>query len=810
MENMDSQLNSFRTAVSYNNIVGRTGLSGFRLGFLVMVLACTCTVYLSSKNGAGEYSNALIGSNLIFFALWLEQVLLYSYQNSFYFKGFDSIIGSAHKNNKGITYEVAETLLGNETDVTKAFLLSTYGKEIMIRTGVDKESVLDFLKQERQEIKAKNVPLNPEKITSMVDIGTYIYMYDHDFHTYLNTQGINSETFFGSLRFVMRHHYKTKRTQRWWSRDELSKHPAMGRKLSTGKAFELERFSHNLNDSDIVVDHTQITKNHELLVNKIEHILSRNRAANVLLIGTDGTGTSDLINTVQKRVQTGSGLNALAGLNFLVLDTEQLFTTFKKADEIEREILFIFDEAANVGNLVIVIENISSFIKQTESMGILITELMDVYLALTSLHFIAIDSASNYHSILKNKDSFVRRFEEVIVESSDVADTMTILEPIAFRQEKRRGVMFTFDSLFAIASSADRYILHGVMPERAIDLIHEISHEASNNGIKIITGDFIYSFVSKKTGIPVGPISSTEREKLLNLEDILHTHIVGQSPAISAIARTMRRARVDVNRADKPIGSFLFLGPTGVGKTETAKALAVTFFGDENKMIRLDMSEFSGEHTLGYLIGDENGSGILTDKLNDQPYGVLLLDEFEKSAESVKDLFLQILDEGYFTSHYGAKVNARNIIIIATSNVGSDLINRTSDARAGLPTLDADIITSVIESRVFKQELINRFDNVIIFEPLNRNEQGGVADLLVTELIERVSDQGYHLEITAELKELLLEKGYSEEFGARSMNRVLQNVLEEKIAQKIISGQVEKGDDIILAPGDFSPEELQV
>ena len=285
---------------------------------------------------------------------------------------------------------------------------------------------------------------------------------------------------------------------------------------------------------------------------------------------------------------------------------------------------------------------------------------------------------------------------------------------------------------------------------------------------------------------------------------------MGQPQAVAAVARTMRRARVDIERSDKPIGSFLFLGPTGVGKTETAKALAFTFFGDETKMTRFDMSEFSTPQTLGYLIGDENGTGKLTDKLQEHPYSLVLLDEFEKAHSSVHDLFLQILDEGYFTSTHGTHVNARNTIIIATSNAGSDLIQKTTAIRSHVPNLDADIINHIIETRVFKPELINRFDNTVIFEPLSHAALTLIAQLLIKDLSTRVLNQGFQVQVTKELCTLLVEKSYALHAGGRGLNRVIQDLLEAKIAQKIIAGEIQIGGTILLSVSDFTSDDLML
>jgi ATP-dependent Clp protease ATP-binding subunit ClpA len=320
----------------------------------------------------------------------------------------------------------------------------------------------------------------------------------------------------------------------------------------------------------------------------------------------------------------------------------------------------------------------------------------------------------------------------------------------------------------------------------------------------------VYSFVSQKTGVPAGPIQDTERDLLLHLEDKLHQRVVGQRAAITAIAKTMRRARTGIQASDKPMGSFLFLGPTGVGKTETAKALATVFFGGEHTLQRIDMSEYSSPDSLTKLIGDANSSGTLPTILREHPYCVLLLDEFEKASQAVHDVFLQILDEGICTDGRGQTVNARNTIIIATSNAGSQLIIDTVKSRQTLEHLNQRIIDKIIADGVFRPELINRFSSTIIFEPLTIEEQGQVASMMLQELSTRIKQKGYHLVVGEELLQLLVEKGYHPEFGARPMQRVLQDMIEEKVAQKIIAGAVKKGDTISITKADFTPAELAV
>jgi ATP-dependent Clp protease ATP-binding subunit ClpC len=809
MKTLDSQLNTFRPVVTYERNLGRKSLTALRIIFFIVFISCLFTI-IGTTFVHGEYSDMLLGLTLIFFALWLEQILLYCYHNSFYFRGFDSVIASGNKDNVGISYECAQILLENENDVTASFIKSDIGLEALIRCGIQTSELETFIKSNRAFLPAQTIPLSTTHYTDVFDLGHYLYMYDENFKQFLEDQVVTQEVFIGSLKFVVKNYITQKRKKRWWSRDRLSLHRGIGRGLSTGVPYELERFSYELPAGDIARDQNFSTPGHLRIIQKIEQVLARSRAANILLIGNAGTGALDLLSAVDARVGKGSGLNGLAGLEFLVLDYKQLLSTFTEKLLLETELQQIFNQATTAGTIVIVIPDISHFIEEAKLLDIDLPNLLTVYLGSPTLHIIATDTASNYHHNLRPLDTFTHRFEEVLLEDTNVLDTISILEPIALRQESRRGVLFTYTALISIAENAERYLVDGVMPERAIDLIHEIAQNAAHAGVVVITNNFVDAFVANKTGMPIGTISETEKDRLLNLENILHTRVIGQEQAVNAIARTMRRARVDIERTDKPIGSFLFLGGTGVGKTETAKALAYTFFGAETNMVRLDMTEFSAKHTLGHLIGDENGTGILTDKLHDYPYCVLLLDEFEKADPAVHDLFLQILDEGYFTSTHGVRVNARNTIIIATSNAGSDLIRKTTLIRSKQRNLDADIISHIIEAGILKPELINRFDSTIIFEPLTQTDLEGVAKLLLQELRVRVLKEGYHLQVTPDLLTKLVERGYDPQSGGRGMTRVLQDVLEEKIAKKIINGEVKRGGNLHLDVSDFSKAELEV
>ncbi|MCA9362234.1 ATP-dependent Clp protease ATP-binding subunit, partial [Candidatus Kaiserbacteria bacterium] len=679
-----------------------------------------------------------------------------------------------------------------------------------LRSGIPEAAVNTFLTSPRQKITADMVVLPEGEIFSVIGLGKYLLTHDLEFKTMCKEAGVREDIFLGALRWIVGTHHQYKRRLRWWSKDNLSRTKGIGREWAYGTAYLLQKFARDIRTSAVFSTLTNNTPFAAEKVTEIESALARSKASNVLIIGEAGVGKVDLVLEVAQRVHTGKSLDAISGKQFVVLDTNRLFSVHAEKQDLELTLLSMLDQAVEAGNTIIVIENLSVFVREAEAMGVFIPELLDEYLAIPELQIIATDTPGAYHTYLETLGAFTRRFAEVLIDSPDLFATTRVLEGIALTHEKKQRVIFTYGSLHAISTAADRYIVEGVMPDKAIALLIDVATKAQQVKTSLITEDFVYETVSERTGVPAGPIQESERDLLLHLEDKLHQQVIGQQAALSAIARTMRRARAGIQTADKPIGSFLFLGPTGVGKTETAKALAKIFFGGEDKLERLDMSEYSGEAALEHLIGSEEQAGVLPNILREHPYCVLLLDEFEKATQSIHDLFLQVLDEGVFTDGRGGKVNARNTIIIATSNAGSTLILRTVKQRKELTHLTQEIIDHIVREGIYRPELINRFDSTIIFEPLTVGEQTEVASLMLGSLYERIKERGYELTVGRDLLDVLVEKGYNPEFGARPMQRVLQDLVEEKVAKKIIAGHVQKGDTITLTKGDFTAAELAV
>ncbi|MCA9363292.1 ATP-dependent Clp protease ATP-binding subunit [Candidatus Kaiserbacteria bacterium] len=809
MRNLLDSTRLYQPVLSLDSKLNRRWLSRIRTTCFIIMISSGLGAVSSSLWLDSLYFSKLLGTSAIAAALWLEQVAIFAYHNSFYFRGLNSIIGLDEEDIEVATYDVAAAVNKNLEDVTLAFCQSQLGSVSLLRAGLPLETLDEFLASERRKIVASSIALPEGEVFSLIGLGKYLLAHDISFNRLLKEKGVTEDTFIATLRWVIGTYHQEKRRVRWWSKDNLSRTTAVGREWTYGTTYTLNKFARDIRTSAIFSTLTTDSVFAAEKVGEIEASLAREQSANVLLVGEAGVGKTDLVIEVAKRMILGQSLNAIAGKQVIVLDTNRLLAVHSQKQQLEVALLEMLSEAAEAGNTIIAIENISTFIKEANSLGVFIPELLDEYLASPLIQFIITDTPTAYHNHLATLGTFTRRFAEIQIDSPDLIATTRLLQGIALQNEARNNTLFTYPAVRSITAAADRYLVEGVMPDKAIELLVDVATKAKQVNQALIDEDFVFAYVSEKTGVPAGPIKEAEKDLLLNLEDNLHQRIIGQAEAVRAIAKTMRRARIDIQAADKPIGSFLFLGPTGVGKTETAKALANIFFGGEDKMQRLDMSEFSGSDSLEKLIGSNDQPGVLSNMLREHPYCVLLLDEFEKANQQVHDVFLQILDEGVFTDGRGSRINARNTIIIATSNAGSQLILNTVSQRKSLTHLTGEIISHIIQAGTFRPELINRFDNTIIFEPLTAEQQTEVADLMLDDLYERIKQKGYQVRVDSQLLSRMVQAYYTPEFGARPMKRALQDLIEEKVAQKIIAGDIKKGQEVHLDVTDFTRSDLE-
>ena len=760
--------------------------------------------------GTAAWFTPELSYELVWFALgaicvglWLEQIMLYSYHNHRYYAGLRSIVSKDETNPPPITYDVARITMNNPSDLTQAFLTDPLGQTILKRLGVADTPIAELLTKQRERISAEHIELQNGQTFSAVDLGAILIEWDIDLRTCIEEQGITIATWNGAIHWVITEHIQNKLHTRWWAADNLLRTRGVGSSWAYGYTTALNAFSKPIDTATVFSRFATIPAYAAHKIDELSQTLVKEKAGNALIIGEAGVGKSDIIHGLAKRIYQGQSIAGLQHRRIVTLDTERILSVHESPAALEQSILTILDEALTAGNMIVAIENIGNFIQNVAGRGVSLPELLDPYLAHPDIQFIVTDTPGAFHTTLQPHGALLRRFAQIMIDIPDTASVVTILQQACRVTEIKHGVFFTYPGLVAIAQGATRYVTDGVLPDSALTLLVEVAAAYDGGEEVIITPELVYQFIKNKTGIPMGTIDEAERDVLLHLEDTLHDRVVGQDRAIDAIAKTIRRARVGIQNSERPIGSFLFLGPTGVGKTETAKTLAAVFFGSEENMVRLDMSEYSAPDAVAQLIGDGETAGSLGAALHDRPYTVLLLDEFEKAHRTVHDLFLQILDEGTFTDSRGHRVNTRNTMIIATSNAGSQLIYNTYQQRRENAVLDQRIIDHIIEKGMFRPELINRFDNTIIFEPLQREEQTQIATLMLGALRERIEQKGYKLEIAPDVSDYLLEHGYSESFGARAMRREIQDSVESVLAEQIIEQSLQPGDTIHLTKANL-------
>lgn len=800
MQKFSSELIYYAPAISFEAFLNRKNQKRATTGLIFLSVSSLGTYgyyHFMSADPAPEL--ALAAASFSGAAL-LSLTMLRLFHASFYFRGF----AKENQQKNALTYEVARILSRGANDVAKQFAISPQGYALLKRLGLTDEVVSAYLHNpERIAITLNQLTLPDDSFVTFSDIARTILEQDQLLATHIREQGVTKEIIDNSIDWVTRTYYQYKQTQRWWSKEELRKHEPIGRDWSYGYTYLLNRFSRPLSNNSVFSNLITQTAYADQKVAEVETILTRSREANVLLVGDPGVGKMDILLQIAERIKHKKTAPELINHQFIQLDTELLLANFDTKQELERTLLALLNQAASAGNIALVINNFAALIRAGASLGVDVSTILEPYLNAPELNLIVTSDPSSFHHELETL-ALIRSLEVVYVEPPNLVGTEKLLQDISRAHEVRYNVWLSYTALRSIASSAERYIVSGVMPDKAIDLLIEVLSAAKEAREKLVTEVFVQTYVSKKTGIPVGPIADEEREILLDLEGRLHERVVGQEAAISAISSAMRRARAGIQDTNRPVGTFMFLGPTGVGKTETTKALATIFFGSENALERIDMSEFSAPESFERLLGSTTTSGILSDIIQEHPYCVLLLDEFEKATQQVHDLFLQILDEGTFTDGRGNQVNMRNTIIIATSNAGSQFILETIQNNKNLAASKNQIIDTIIKSGVYRPELINRFDGVILFEPLAAEQQKTVAGHLLKELQERIYQQGYTLVVDDEVIDVLTKEGYSAKFGARPMRRALQDKVEEAVAQKIITGRLKKGTTITITKADIS------
>jgi ATP-dependent Clp protease ATP-binding subunit ClpC len=528
-------------------------------------------------------------------------------------------------------------------------------------------------------------------------------------------------------------------------------------------------------------------------------ILSRTTKNSLLLAGDPGSGRGAIVAQIALKMLSQDVPKELQDKRLVQLDVASLHGA---AEGFEVTFGQLLDETERSGNVILFIPNLQDLATDKTS-GVASAELLLPILQRSRMQVIGATTMQEYREQIEPNQTFANSFGIIEVKEMSQKDALTVLEETSVDLEGRHGVKISVKAMEDAVALSSEYIHDKVLPEKAIDILDEAAVKASNAKRKEVTDADVREVVSRVANVPVAAVAQNEQKVLLDLEKLIKERVVGQNEAVVAVAQALRRARAGLTDKKRPIGTFLFVGPTGVGKTELAKALSSSYFSGESNMVRLDMSEFQGGGSIQRLIGEGSTEGLLTGPVRNKPFALLLLDEFEKSSDEIRNLFLSIFDDGRITDGAGHVVDFTNTIMIATSNAGSLEIQ---DAIKGGQTYEQiqTFLTSDLLPKIFRPELLNRFDGVIAFKPLTQDEVLQIARLQITGVIKQTEEStGIHLTVTEAAIEKLAQLGFDPTLGGRPLRRAIQDHLEAPLANKILAGGLKRGDTLALDVGDL-------
>lgn len=598
---------------------------------------------------------------------------------------------------------------------------------------------------------------------------------------------------------------KIEQSKKFWTKKNLSKFGSLGKDFASGFTIILDKFSIDWREFAQKNIFNEII-GHKKEIDELEIVLTKSQLSNALLIGEEGVGKKSIVQALARRCYLGIGVPELDDKKVVELDMVAMISRIQGQEELEVILDQIFQETLAAGNIILVIDSLDNFVtdKIKKPGEIDISVILAKYLAMPTFQFIGITSFDGLHRKLEQNSAFLEYFRKIEVSEVSELETIIILQNLAIALEQKYKILILYPSIREIVNLTARYLPSTPFPKKAIDILDEAATYVKSQKQKVLEPHHIAQIISDKTQIPLGKIEFREKSILINLEELIHKRIINQQEAVTEISIAMRRARAGISSKKRPMGVFLFLGPTGVGKTETAKSLAEIYFGGEKKMIRLDMSEFQAIDDIPRLIGaisPVEQQGLLTTPVRENPFSLVLLDEIEKAHPNILNLFLQVFDEGHITDGQGRKVIFTNTIIICTSNAGAPMIFKM--VGAGKKIEKDKLLDSLFEKVIFRPEFINRFDATVIFHPLTKENLIDIAQLMLFDLAKNLKEKDIDLIITELLKEKIVELSYKPEFGAREMRRVMQDKIENQIAQALLSDKVVKGNKIEVDPDNF-------
>ena len=596
---------------------------------------------------------------------------------------------------------------------------------------------------------------------------------------------------------------KLAKSKKFWEYENLLRKGTLAKEWTAGYTLTLDRFS--IDWTERIRGVMPETIGHKEELKSVERILARREINNVLLVGEPGTGRKSIIFALTKKSLLGQFLPEVNYKRVVELDMPRLLAELPSLEDVETTLDIIFQEAISAGNIILVIDEFHNYISQIPRPGIVdMSGVISSYLHLPQFQIIAITTFAGLHQYIEQNPSVLSLFEKIEVSEISLQETLMLLENLTLFHEKKYKRLISYPALREIISMSERYLPGFPFPEKAIEILDEVVvFVAAQTKDYVVLPSHVAKIITEKTQIPVGEIETKEKQILLNLESLIHGRIINQEEAVKEVSTALRRARAEVTVRKGPMGCFLFLGPTGVGKTETSKALAEIYFGSEERMIRLDMSEFQTIPDIQRLLGAPGQEGLLTTPVRENPFSLILLDEIEKAHPNILNLFLQVFDEGHLTDGQARKLDFKNSIIIATSNAAYKIILEAIKEKSEWLGVKQKLLDFLFQEGTFRPEFINRFDAVVVFKPLSKENLLGIAELLLQKLKANLKEKGIEFVITQALKEKIAELGYDPTFGAREMRRVIQDKVENVLATALLKGELIRGYKVEIEPENF-------
>lgn len=524
------------------------------------------------------------------------------------------------------------------------------------------------------------------------------------------------------------------------------------------------------------------------VVTELINVLSQDLRNNVVIIGAPGCGKTALIQYLAKQILAGDAPPAMATKRVVLLDTTKLLSGMRTQGDLADRVKQIFEEISFAQNVILVIEEIHNLGIGEAGTNMNLYSLMLPYIESSNFQFVATTEQENYVKILEKNGSFARLFTKIELPPASEQETREILEQRAILYEREKKVKVSYLAIKKTVELSAKFIKDRVLPDSALTILREAQTEAKGGWV---TQEIITKVISMRVNVPVLELGNVAKEKLLNLEKEIHERLIDQEEAVGALSNSLRRSATGLREKTRPIGSFLFVGPTGVGKTELAKTLASVYFKGVGSFLSFDMSEYQSNDSVNRLIGASGEGGQLTEAVRNKQYALLLLDEFEKADPKILTLFLQVLEDGRLTDGAGRVVDFTNTIIIATSNAASLTIAKGLEKGKSLQELDPQVNEELLQ--IFRPELVNRFDDVILFKTLSQDDLSKIVRLKLSALQKQLKEQGYLVEFDEAVIRRLSEKGFDPVLGARPLRRLIQDTLEANLSKLILQEKLTKG-----------------